>query len=253
MKTVALSTVLLCLLSFRPARADEAPRLYNEGNALYRAGKYEEAAGAYERALSAGVRNGRLYYNLGNACFKLNRLGRAILAYERAQRLMPGDEDVASNLQFANLLKVDKETEGEVNALTRFGRWLTGLFGADALSILCSLCLFGAAGAFTGRMFRPEERLRPVFFGILIACGGLLLPAGGLLALKIHAAEFQDAAVVMAGETTGRSGPGDDNVKVFTLHEGTKVSVQRSEGGWVLARLPSGIGGWVRAKDVEKI
>ena len=183
----------------------------------------------------------------------MNRLGRAILAFERAQRLMPGDEDVASNLQFANLLKIDKETEGEVNALTRFGRWLIGLFSANALSVLCSLCLFGIAGALIGRLFRPDERLRPFYLGLVAALGVLLLFAGGLLTLRIHAAEFEDAAIVMVGETTGRSGPGDDNVKVFTLHEGTRVAIQRSESGWVLARLPSGIGGWVRAKDVEKI
>ena len=250
---ISLFTLLIGLLSLRPAHADEAARLYNEGNALYRAGKYAEASEAYEGALTAGVRNGRIYYNLGNACFKMNRLGRAILAYERALRLMPGDEDVASNLQFANLLKIDKETDGEVNVLSRFGRWLTGLFSANALSVLCSLCLFVAAGTFIARLFRPDERLRPVYLGLLVSCGGLLLLAGGLLTLKIHAAEFEDAAIVMAGETTGRSGPGDDNVKVFTLHEGTKVDVQRSENGWVLARLPSGIGGWVRAKDVEKI
>jgi tetratricopeptide (TPR) repeat protein len=246
--------LLICLLAVRPVGAvDGATRLYNEGNALYKQGKYAEAAAAYERALMSGVRNGGVHHNLGNAYFKINRIGRAILAYERAQRLMPGDEDVASNLQFANLLKVDRETDGEFNAMARFGRWLVNLFSANLLSVVCSLCLFGIAGALIGRMFRPDPPLRPVWTGVSASLGVLLLLSGALLAFKVHAREFQQAAVVLAGEADGRSGPGDDNIKVFTLHEGTKVLIQRSEGGWHLVRLPSGIGGWVRTKDVEKI
>ena len=83
--------------------------------------------------------------------------------------------------------------------------------------------------------------------------GALLIFSGSLLAIKIHAREFDPAAIVLAGETEGRSGPGEDNIRIFTLHEGTRVSIQRSEGAWYLVRLPSGIGGWVRAKDVERI
>lgn len=246
--------LFICLLAVRPAGAlNEATRLYNEGNDLYKQGKYAEAAVAYERALTSGVRNGRVYYNLGNAYFKLNRIGRAILAYERAQRLMPGDEDVASNLQFANLLKLDKETEGEVNAVSRFGRWLLNLFSVNLLSVACSLCLFGISGALIGRTFRPDPGLRPVWMGAVLALGVVLLFSGALLAFKVHAREFEQAAVVVAGETDGRSGPGDDHIKVFTLHEGTKVLIQRSEGGWLLVRLPSGIGGWIRANEAERI
>ena len=37
------------------------------------------------------------------------------------------------------------------------------------------------------------------------------------------------------------------------LGRGIRISLQRSEGTWYLVRLPSGIGGWVRAKDLEKI
>lgn len=246
--------LFVCLLTAGPVWAvDEATRLYNGGNALYRQGKYAEAASAYERAVASGARNGRVYYNLGNAYFKMNRIGQAILAYERARRLMPGDEDVASNLQFANLLKIDKETEGEVNALTRLGRWLLNLFSANLLSAACSLCLFGISGALIGRVFRPDPHLRPVWMGAVASLGVLLLFSGTLLAFKVHAREFQQAAILVAGEADGRSGPGDDNIKVFTLHEGTKVFIQRAEEGWLLVRLPSGIGGWVRGKDVERI
>ena len=244
--------LLMCLLGARTALASsEATRLYNRGNALYKEGKYEAAAASYEKALASGIANGRIQYNLGNAYFKTNRVGRAILAYERAKRLLPGDEDVASNLQFANILKTDKETEGEANAITRFGRWVADLFGSDTLSVVCSLCLFGMAGAVIVRMFRGELRLACT--GLVITLGVLLALGGGVLAFKIHQREFQRAAIVMAAEADGRSGPGPDNIKVFTLHEGTKVFIERSDGGWRLTRLTSGMGGWVRGDAVEEI
>ena len=50
---------------------------------------------------------------------KTRQLGRAILSYERALMLMPDDRDVLANLQFANAQKVDRESEDEVNILTR--------------------------------------------------------------------------------------------------------------------------------------
>ena len=93
--------------------------LYNRGNEYYRAGDFDAAISAYERVIAQGLSNGEVYYNLGNAYFKNAQLGRAILSYERALNLMPGDRDVLANLQFANARKIDRESEDEVNILTR--------------------------------------------------------------------------------------------------------------------------------------
>ena len=244
----------LCLSIVKSADADTlVARLYNEGNARYKEGDYARAVKAYERALASGVRNGKIYYNLGNAYFKLNQLGRAILAYERAQRMMTDDEDVASNLQFANLLKVDKPSEGEVNAITRFGQRLFNSISPDGISVLFGACLFGLAAALIGRMFLPDRGNRAFWIGLLVFFGGLFFLCGTTLAFKIHSREFEQAAIVMVSEADGRSGPGDQYLKVFTLHEGTKVIIERSEGVWHLVRLPSGLGGWIIAGGVEGI
>ena len=68
-----------------------------------------------------------------------------------------------------------------------------------------------------------------------------------MLALKAHRVP---QGIVLADEAIGRSGPGRDFLQVFTLHEGTKVEIERVEGGWLLVRLRSGLGGWIRGQRV---
>ncbi len=80
---------------------------------------------------------------------------------------------------------------------------------------------------------------------VLLAFGLLGCGVGSAL-LATKAGDMNTpAAIVLAAETIGRSGPGDDFLQAFTLHEGTKVVLERKEGPWGLVRLPNGIGGWI--------
>lgn len=224
---------------------------YNQANALYRKGDYAQAAAVYEEVLAQGVRHGAVYYNLGNAYYKAGELGRAILAYERAVRLRPDDEDVLANLRFVNALKTDREPEPEGNIVVRFlGRRYRSL-SVDGLALGLSLCLFACAAAGVAWLFVAHRRV--MWICLLVIFGGGLLGAGGLLAIKIHDREAAAQAVILDEEAVGRSGPGGDYLKVFTLHEGTKVTIEREEGGWSLVRLPNGMGGWAPTGTMEKI
>lgn len=224
--------------------------LYNKGNLHYRQGDFAEAISAYEEVIGQGLQNGEVYYNLGNAYFKNGSLGRAILSYERALKLMPGDEDVQANLRFANAQKVDKQEEEDPNFLTRVLWALYNLFGVNTLALLCLVFVFGLGGALLGWLFMPLRRV--IWIVLLVVFGTGLVSSGSFLAFKIHQ-RGQDAAIVLAPEVVGRSGPGNDFLQVFVLHEGTKVFVERSEGAWFLVKLPSGVGGWVSRDAVEKI
>ena len=74
--------------------------------------------------------------------FKAGEIGRAILAYERALKLMPGDEDVLSNLRFVNAHKEDKGPEEDVNLLTRMLSSANRVLSANVLAVLSSISLF---------------------------------------------------------------------------------------------------------------
>lgn len=234
------------------APAEVAPaELYNQANALYREGKYKDAIERYKAVLKQGVENGAVYYNLGNAYYKSGNLGRAILNYERALRLMPGDPDVRANLRFVDAKKVDKESPPDQNVLTRFLAHLYDVLPANELAVFCSLCLFLLAGVGIAWLYQPGRRL--LWATLLVLLGFGLCGSGSVLAFKIHDREAVREAVILSKEAVGRSGPGENYIQVFTLHEGTQVDIERSESDWVLVRLPSGIGGWVPQGALEVI
>ncbi len=225
---------------------------YNRAGRTYEAEQYEEAVALYEAITKMGIRDGRVYYNLGNAYFKAGRLGKAILSYERARRLLPRDEDIEANLGFVRLLKVDKEPPEERNVVVRFVLNLYDAFSLNGLTKAASglyiLIMFSVIGwILYGRRFRS------VCVAVLIVLGAVFVPVCGVLAFKIHAEAFVKEAIVISDEVDARSGPGAEHTKIFAVHEGTKVRLERRDGDWALVRLSSGIGGWVRGKGMEEI
>ena len=155
-----VAAVAICLVGVDAVFASEAlVALYNRGNEHYRAGDYEAAISAYERVIAQGLDNGEVYYNLGNAYFKNAQLGRAILSYERALNLMPGDRDVLANLQFANAQKIDRESEDEVNILTRVLQAIFAFFTLDALAVMVCVFVFCVGGVAVCWIFVPVRRV----------------------------------------------------------------------------------------------
>ena len=224
--------------------------LYNQGNAHYRQGDYADAIRAYERVLGQGFQNGDVYYNLANAYFKTDQLGRAILAYERALRLMPGDEDVLANLRFANARRIDKDNEPDTNLFTQLLLGVYGIWDINTLALFCLFFVFGIGGTVIAWLFWSFRRV--LFIALLVVFGFGLVNSAVLLAFKSHDRGVV-AAIILEAEAIGRSGPGNDFLQVFVLHEGTKVFVEREEGQWVLVKLPSGVGGWVPRAILEQI
>ena len=247
-----LAVALAALVLSGVCRAEPPdPLAYNQANALYRAGRFPEAVEKYETLVTRGVKNADVYYNLGNAHYKAGNLGRAILSYERALRLAPDDEDVTANLRFVNALRRDKIEEEEANVAGRVLSAVYGWFTADAIALLCSVCLFCLSAGAIAWLAVPSRR--PVWLGALVLTGSSLVVAGFLLSMKIHDLEAVRQGVILADEAGARSGPGADYLQVFAVHEGTKVTLERDEAGWVLVRLPNGIGGWVPKTSMDEI
>lgn len=249
MRRVAI--ILLVLLTCTQLHASEtATARYNEGNARYRQGDFSGAVDRYEAALASGIAHADLYYNLGNAYFKLGAIGQALLNYERARRLAPADEDILENIAFANAARIDRFDTDEPNAVTRFLTHFYRLLSPNGLAIWVSFSFLLICVGIGGWMLGRHRRL----LWILIATISTLGCLGGsiLLRTKVHDLTAPEA-IVLVEQVTGRSGPGDDYLQVFTLHEGTLVTLDRREGPWGLVRLPNGIGGWIRLDAVGMI
>jgi tetratricopeptide (TPR) repeat protein len=249
--SILASYALLALVSVTGISAvDLGSALYNQGNVLYRDGDYSGAAEKYEAALATGIRHADVYFNLGNAHFKQGSLGRALLNYERARRFSPADGDILDNIRFANATKVDRFDLESDNAVTRFLSAAYRSVSPDGLTIWTSLAFLIACGFAGAAIFVDGRRVRWLILVAvsLAACGG----GGALLAAKVGDLNVKEG-IVLSVETVGRSGPGEDYLQVFVLHEGTKVVLERTEGLWGLVRLPNGIGGWIVLGAVDLI
>lgn len=232
-----------------------------EANQLYEAGNYADAVRAYEALVVSGIEDPVLYYNLGNAQLRLGAVGEAIASYRRAQRLAPRDQEIAANLRIARGRTQDlivptetvenSETENDVteNGVTAFfngrftpDRWLS----ANESAILAlGLWLFLGLLVVGVRVFPV---LRPPFaysIGLL-----LLLLVLSLMPLAMHLnAQRHPAAVVITPEIHVRSGPGDNYLTAFTLHDGAEVTVLEERAIWLRIALPGELQGWAPKAD----
>jgi uncharacterized protein YgiM (DUF1202 family) len=60
-------------------------------------------------------------------------------------------------------------------------------------------------------------------------------------------------AIIFAPSITIQSEPNDNSEALFTLHEGTKVTLLEASNDWSKIKLPNGNIGWIKSNDLEKI
>jgi tetratricopeptide (TPR) repeat protein len=222
-----------------------------EANRLYEDGRYAEAAVSYQTLVDDGVRDGRLYYNLGDAYFKAGDLGRAILNFRRAQRLLPRDGDVATNLELARAQALDRielESEGAIVGLVRrlIGWTTLDESALAALALWIILCGLGIAAI----LWAPRRRLL-----LYAATAVAILLFLGMLAIGIRLFDErgQPPALVVASEIAVHSGPGDDYLTEFTLHAGAEVRLVERRGDWVRILLSGDLQGWTPSEAVVEL
>ena len=238
-------TTLLLLSAFTFAQD-----AFDAANAAYADGRYEEAAAIYQSLLDEQP-DATLYYNLGNARFKQGELAQAILNYERALRLKPNYKDAQYNLAFAQSRITDNIVEQDFflsswartvrNTLSERTWWSTsiGLF----ICALIALLLF---------LLGRELWLRKTAFHV--AWIALLFSLiAGLNAGSLHQRNtLRNEAIITQGVVNVKSSPDRSGTDLFTIHEGTKVTIRETLGEWVNVSVGSNEG-WMKAAHLERI
>jgi tetratricopeptide (TPR) repeat protein len=246
-KAVLIPLAALALIECRLFAADSKDALFLEGNKSYQNGQYEEALGAYQKILETGFESGPLYYNMGNCCYKLSRIGQSILFYERARKSISSDEDLKTNLTMANLAVVDKIEPQPEFILFKIVRAAVHLIPKQILVILLIASYLLAVGLFILWMLARKSFARllglrgAAVFGIFCAVFGILLIG------QVRENATRREAVILTGKVEVMSGPGGQTgTEVFSLHEGTKVMLDRESGEWIEIILPDRKVGWVK-------
>lgn len=254
-KTAAFAAVLgtLCLL-LAAAPADAQNAFFDEGNRLYQAGDFDGALDRYRRILDAGLESGDLHYNIGNTYFRLGELGPAILHYERARRLMPGDDDLLANLALARSLTADEIVPRPRFWLFRLIDWWVGLLPRAGLLWLVALAWVTAAAGAALVVLRPAARTGAWARRTALAAAAVTVVFGVNLVVRELDLGTAAEAIVMADEAQVQSAPSDDPaLRIFAVHEGAKVRMDRRSGDWVEIVLEDGSVGWMRTRHLEPI
>ncbi len=237
------ATLLLCTFSY--AQSD-----FEAANAAYADGRYDEAATIYQSLLDEQP-NATLYYNLGNARFKQGELAQAILSYERALRLKPNYKDAKYNLAFAQSRIVDNIPEQDF-FLSSWARTVRNQL-SERTWIRSSIALFilALAGLLLFLLGRAMWVRKTAFHTAWIAL--LFSLVTGLNAASLHNRDtLRNEAIITQGVVNAKSSPDRSGTDLFTLHEGTKVTIRETIGEWVNVHVGSNEG-WIRSSNLERI
>jgi tetratricopeptide (TPR) repeat protein len=246
--------LLLALLSSTAlgATGPGSPQgIFAEANARYQAGDFEQAEKLYLELVQSGVNSGTVFYNLGNACFKLKKLGESIYWWEKAKTRLPDDPDIRENLEFANLMLIDRIEVPPVPLPIRLLDRTIHFLPAD-IEFGIALGLFVAANV----LFALYLGLRLPTLSTRAFTGAAVLAALAFLfassaGWQVYEAENRRQGIVVEQKSDVRSGPGNENITVVTVHEGTKFRVRGEANGWVQISLPNGWSGWLPRTSVR--
>ncbi len=228
--------------------------LYQEGNRRYQDGDFEEALSSYLRVVEAGFESGEVYYNIGNTYFKLGAVAQSILYYERARRLLPGDEDVQANLDLARSLTVD-----EIEPLPRFWlfsvvEWWVGLLPRTLLIAVVVASYLIGTGVVLLLILKTGAPVALWGRRIALTSGVVFFLFGLNLAVRELGVGRAQEAVVLQPRVDVLSAPLDDEtLAIFTVHEGTKVRIDRLSEEWAEVALEDVRVEWVPVAVLETI
>ncbi len=241
------------VLLFAVSSSAQNNELFERGVQFYKSEKYQEAITAWSSVLENGKHSASLYFNLGNAHYKLNNIGPSVFYYEKALQLAPNDNDIKTNLAFAENARIDA-----IEALpkTVFAKWyerVSGVFTFDGWAVAAVVCAISFTLLFLLYYFSvSERRKRMLFAGSMFSV--ILFIFVLVLAFKTYGAHVNDTpAIIFAESTEVRSGPSMGGDVAFVLHEGTKVQIIDRDEDWVRIALVDGKDGWMPAADLKQL
>jgi tetratricopeptide (TPR) repeat protein len=234
-----------------PVGQDQAVRLFHEANDLYARGDHAAAAELYQAILAGGFENAEVHYNLANSRYMLGEIAQAVLGYERALRLDGSHEDAAANLEFVREQLADRQVRVG-GAVSEAVESVSRRADVGRLAVLTSLFYFIVIGCVVAGVLRGA--FQPWLTRLTTVMLVHLLVAGAIFGYRLYRTNTVREAVVVATDVPVRTGPGDDFVLEFRLHEGTKVRLREARDDWARIYVEgTDLEGWLPGRTLEEI
>jgi tetratricopeptide (TPR) repeat protein len=239
----SLFTVLLCTA--------QNNNLFDEATTAYNSGEYEKAIGYYTNILDNGEHSTAVYYNLGNSYYKLNKIAESIYFYEKALLLSPNDEEVKTNLSYAQNMTLDAIGTMPETGLSKLYKSVTGKLTFDQWAYFAIAFIILFVLLYILFYYANSSTLKRLsFIGSLLA---LLLCIIAIVFAFIQRNDFIDLqpAIIFAEESSIKSEPNGSSQQVFVIHAGTKVSVLDQLDEWNKIKLADGKTGWIQKNELK--
>lgn len=248
-KFVILSmTLFLSLSSFSQNSA-----LFDQGKELYKNGKYQQAINAWMQILENGQTSSELYFNLGNAQYKLNQIGPSIYYYEKALQLSPNDDDIKTNLAFAENARIDAIEPLPQSVFTKWYTNIADTFTFDGWAIAAVVSSMIFVTLFLLYYFSYSERRKRLLFATSTIAALFLIGTVTMAFLTFGDYSNNQPAIIFTSQIEVKSEPSMGSSSAFVLHEGTKVQITAKDGNWYRISLADGKDGWIPTTDLKQL
>jgi len=246
-------TLFSIIVLFASLVKSEVNTNFTIANDFYAKGNYEEAIKAYNAIVESDNYSTDIYYNLGNCYYKTDNIPEAILNYERALKLKPDNEDAIYNLAMANKLTIDKIDRLPELFINSTWRNLITSRTVESWAYYAVGLIFLSLVFFISYLLMQQVIIKKV--GFYAGMFFLVLSLFTFLLAAQHNSIIKESneAIIFSPTITIQSEPNENSEELFTLHEGTKVTLLESNDSWSKIKLPNGNIGWIKSSEIKSI
>lgn len=224
--------------------------LFKESNDLYTNGDYQNAVEGYLEVLKSGFESAELYFNIGNSFYKLNNIPESNYYYEKAKSISPNDDDILTNLSFAQNLRIDKIETLPVTDIQNLKLSILDLLSEKGWSFMLIILIWMTCFAFILYIFSNDSKFKRSFFSISLL---FLILSSFTLFVNIEKKKNSEIkyAIIYDKEIEVWSEPNNISELKFLLHEGTKVKQIDVIEDWINIQLENGTIGWIQSSSLR--
>lgn len=246
--------VFYIVLFFSLAAFSQSPNtLFSKANKLYKNAKYNEAIEAYLAIEKQGLQSDVLFFNLANCYYKQNKVAPSVYYYEKALKLNPTNEDAIANLAFAKRMTIDEIEELPQTFLQRFSKNVIQKLPYDTWALIAVIASFLAAILFLVYYFTNGTKKKLFYFNISILAVFILVVSLFFAFKNYHTVQNNKAAIIFVAKVEVKNAPTLASEVVFTLHEGTKVTIIDALDNWKKIKIADGKIGWIYSDKLKQI
>jgi len=243
-------TVISTNISF--SQEDSLKTFFDKANNLYKEANYKQSIEYYHKIIDKNYHSAEIYYNLGNAYLKSNQIPFAILYYEKALKLKPNNEDIKSNLDYANLFVNNEIQNTSQFFVDRIILTITNTFSSNTWALIAIAMLILTLAQLAIFLFGKTHRTRKIFFFSSIMTFVVVIFTLFLSYQNMQNIVNPKQAIIMQ-PTSLKSSPTNKGTDIYILSPGIKVQITNTSDQWYEIRLPNGSKGWIIKDKLAKI